>query len=85
MKFLNFGYYLLFICSPIIISLLSYAERELMMIKVDAPTAEARIEINNLVQIFRAHICDVGESSFTIAVTGDPGKVRLLPLSILIL
>lgn len=47
-----------------------------MMIKVHAPSAEARIEINHLVDIFRAHIVDVGDSSFTIVVTGDPGKVR---------
>ena len=29
----------------------------------------------HLTEIFRGHIVDVGEATFTVAVTGDPGKV----------
>lgn len=51
------------------------AERELMLAKVQAPPGPARAEITQLAQIFRAHIVDVGEETFTMAVTGDPGKM----------
>lgn len=47
-----------------------------MLIKVRAPPGSDRGEINDLVRIFRGRIVDVGEGTFTIAVTGDPGKVR---------
>lgn len=47
-----------------------------MLIKVRAPPGTARTEIHDLVSIFRGRIVDVGEATFTIAVTGDPGKVR---------
>lgn len=52
------------------------AERELVLVKVRAPPGPARTEITQLAQIFRAHIIDVGEATFTMSVTGDPGKVR---------
>lgn len=47
-----------------------------MLIKVRAPPGAERAEINDLVRIFRGRIVDVGEGTYTIAVTGDPGKVR---------
>jgi acetolactate synthase small subunit len=57
--------------------LFSFAERELMLIKVRAPPGGTeRGEINDLVRIFRGRIVDVGEATFTISVTGDPGKVN---------
>jgi acetolactate synthase I/III small subunit len=54
-----------------------------MLIKVRAPPGAERSEINDLVRIFRGRIVDVGEATFTIAVTGDPGKVRKLFLKII--
>lgn len=53
----------------------SCTERELVLIKVRAPPGVARTEISQLAQVFRANIVDVGEETFTMAVTGDPGKV----------
>jgi hypothetical protein len=47
-----------------------------MLIKVRAPPGPERGEISDLVRIFRGRIVDVGEGTFTIAVTGDPGKVK---------
>ena len=49
-------------------------ERELMLIKVNATSAN-RSEILELVQIFRARVVDVSEDSVTIEVVGDPGKM----------
>lgn len=49
-------------------------ERELMLIKVNATSAN-RSEILELVQIFRARVVDVSEDSLTIEVVGDPGKM----------
>ncbi|MBF2097577.1 MAG: acetolactate synthase small subunit [Gloeomargaritaceae cyanobacterium C42_A2020_066] len=49
-------------------------ERELMLIKVNA-TAETRSEIVVIAQIFRARVVDAAESSLTLEVTGDPGKM----------
>ncbi len=49
-------------------------ERELMLIKVNANSAN-RSEILELVQIFRARVVDVAEDALTIEVVGDPGKM----------
>lgn len=49
-------------------------ERELMLIKVNANSAN-RSEILELVQIFRARVVDVAEDSLIIEVVGDPGKM----------
>ena len=48
-----------------------------MLIKVRAPPGIVRTEIAQLAQIFRAPIVDVGDTTFTMRVTGDPGKVRI--------
>ncbi len=50
-------------------------ERELALIKVNAPTAEARAEIMQIVDIFRGKIVDVGDKSFTLEVTGSSDKI----------
>lgn len=52
--------------------------RELVLLKVAAPPGPARTEIPLLAQIFRARIVDVGEASYTMVVTGDPGKMAAL-------
>ena len=52
----------------------SYVQRELLLIRVKA-SPENRAEILRMVDIFRARVVDVGNSSYTIEVTGDEGKV----------
>lgn len=52
----------------------SYAERDLMLVKVRAAGRE-RDEMMRLTDIFRGHIIDVTERSFTIEITGDAGKL----------
>jgi acetolactate synthase-1/3 small subunit len=49
-------------------------ERELMLVKVNAPAA-ARAEVIELAQVFRARIVDISEDTVTIEVVGDPGKM----------
>lgn len=49
-------------------------ERELMLLKVNAPTA-SRSEIIELANIFRSRVVDVAEDSLTLEVVGDPGKM----------
>jgi acetolactate synthase-1/3 small subunit len=49
-------------------------DRELAMIKVDAKPAQ-RAEIMQIVDIFRAKIIDISETTFTIEVTGGVEKV----------
>jgi len=51
-----------------------YIERELMLIKVRAVGKE-REEIKRTVDIFRGHIIDVTEKSYTIELTGDKTKL----------
>ena len=56
------------------ISNLPCVERELMLIKVKSSTS-TRSEILEIVQIFRSKVVDISDSSITIEVTGDPGKI----------
>ena len=51
----------------------SYTERELMMVKVRAVGKE-REEMKRMADIFRGHIIDVTEKSYTIELTGDQTK-----------
>ena len=48
--------------------------RELAMIKVRAETSEARNELIQLSNIFRASIIDVAPTSLTIAIIGEDDK-----------
>ena len=52
----------------------SYIERELMLIKVRAVGKE-REEIKRTVDIFRGHIIDVTDKSYTVELTGDKTKL----------
>lgn len=52
-------------------------ERELMLVKVNAP-ASGRAEVIELTQVFRARIVDISEETLTIEVVGDPGKLVAL-------
>ncbi|MBO5659385.1 MAG: acetolactate synthase small subunit [Duodenibacillus sp.] len=51
-----------------------YVERELMLVKVRALGRE-RDEMLRIAEIFRAHVVDVNDKSFTIEVTGDSAKL----------
>ena len=48
--------------------------RELMLIKVEA-VADSRDEVKRLVDIFRGHIIDVTDTSYTIELTGNGDKL----------
>jgi len=50
-------------------------DRELLILKVRAPSGPARTEVLQLAEIFRASVIDVSDRFLTIAATGDPGKV----------
>ena len=52
-------------------------ERELMLIKIKTQLIE-RSEIQEIAQVFRAHVVDLSENSVIIEVTGDPGKTAAL-------
>ncbi len=52
----------------------SFIERELMLIKVGAVGKE-REEIKRTVDIFRGHIIDVTDKSYTVELTGDKTKL----------
>ena len=51
----------------------AYTERELMLVKVRAVGKE-REEMKRMADIFRGHIIDVTEKSYTIELTGDQTK-----------
>ncbi|RUL81432.1 acetolactate synthase small subunit [Tautonia sociabilis] len=53
----------------------AFVERDLMLIKVDAPPAR-RAEIRGLVQDFRGRIVDVGPEQLIIEVSGQESKVE---------
>jgi acetolactate synthase-1/3 small subunit len=52
-----------------------YVERDLMLMKVDAPPAR-RAEIQALVQIFRARVVDVSGDSLMIEISGQEKKIE---------
>ena len=52
-----------------------YVERDLMLIKVQAPAAE-RAEIQSLVQIFRARIVDVSPTQVMVEISGQEKKIE---------
>ncbi len=52
----------------------SHIERELMMIKVRA-LGEQRTEVYRLTHVFRGHIIDVTDVTYTIELTGAGGKL----------
>ncbi len=51
-----------------------YVERELALIKVTAES-ESRAEVLRIVDIFRAKVVDVTPRSYTLEMTGAPGKI----------
>ena len=56
---------------------MEFVERGLALIKVNAEPAK-RAEIIQIVEIFRAHIVDIGRKTLVVEVTGDEGKINAL-------
>ncbi|HHK5582874.1 acetolactate synthase small subunit [Streptococcus mutans] len=54
-----------------------HLEREVILIKVAAPTSK-RAEILAIIQPFRASVIDVASKSITIQMTGDADKIEAL-------
>jgi acetolactate synthase-1/3 small subunit len=50
-------------------------DRELVMIKL-AVDERTRIELDSIINAFRAHVVDIGQRSVTVEVTGDSGKIK---------
>lgn len=55
-----------------------YIEREMLILKVCADTPDACASIKRMVDIFRAHIIDVKQKTFTIEATGKSDKLDSL-------
>ena len=53
----------------------AYVERDLMLIKIIAPS-EKRAEVKQLIEIFRGRIIDVGPSSLMVEISGTEDKIR---------
>lgn len=53
-------------------------KRELALIKVKADNEQKRSEIIQHANIFRGKIIDMGPSTLTIEITGDPNKINAL-------
>jgi acetolactate synthase-1/3 small subunit len=58
------------------ISSRDYVERDLMLIKVSAPTGSVRTEIRELVDIFRGRVVDVGPEELMIEISGRETKIQ---------
>lgn len=70
------------------ISSRDHVERDLMLLKVEAPPGSKRTEIRELVEIFRAKIVDVGPEELMIEISGRESKIeafiqRMRPYGIL--
>ncbi|MCM8769261.1 MAG: acetolactate synthase small subunit [Candidatus Omnitrophica bacterium] len=55
-----------------------FIDRELVLVKVHAANAATRMEIMQLVSIFRAKVIDVGKKSLTLEVVGSSSKVKAM-------
>lgn len=53
-----------------------FIDRELMLIKVRVDSPDARVEIRQVAQDFRARIVDVDRRALVFEVTGDEGKMN---------
>lgn len=52
-----------------------FVERELVFVKVETKTPEARSRVFEIANVFKAKVSDLGESALTTEVTGNSGKV----------
>ena len=53
----------------------AHIEREIMLVKMQAATAEAREEFKRLADIFRGRVLDVTGKTYTIELTGTSSKL----------
>ncbi len=53
-----------------------FVERDLLLVKVQAPSGPKRAEIRELVDIFRGRIVDVGPDELMIEISGRENKVQ---------
>ncbi|MCS7469867.1 acetolactate synthase small subunit [Stieleria sp. ICT_E10.1] len=53
-----------------------FVERDLLLLKVQAPSGPKRAEIRELVDIFRGRIVDVGPEELMIEISGRENKVQ---------
>ena len=53
----------------------AHVERELILVKVATPSAQARSEVVQIVDVFRAKVVDISGSSVTVEATGTQDKV----------
>jgi len=53
-------------------------KRELALIKVKADNEQTRSEIIQQTNIFRGKIVDIGPTTLTVEITGDPSKINAL-------
>jgi acetolactate synthase-1/3 small subunit len=53
----------------------SYIERELMLVKIKASENDIRAELKSCVEIFRGHIVDVTPQTYTVQLAGDSEKL----------
>ena len=58
------------------ISATDHIERDLMLIRVEAPPGGKRSEVRELVDIFRARIVDVGPDEVMIEIAGQERKIE---------
>lgn len=58
------------------ISAEDYVERDLALLRVNTATVEARIEVHEIVDIFRANIVDVAPGSVMIELSGKERKIE---------
>ena len=52
-----------------------FVERDLMLIKVDAPPSQ-RLELQGLVQVFRGRVVDVGPEQMMVEISGKEKKIE---------
>lgn len=53
-----------------------FVERDLLLVKINAPAGGVRTEVRELVDIFRGQIVDVGPDEIMIEISGREGKVQ---------
>jgi len=58
------------------ISAQEFVERDLMLVRVAAPSGERRSQIMELVGIFRARVVDVGKDELMIEISGQEKKIE---------
>lgn len=53
-----------------------FVEKQLVLVKVRAATAEARAEVRSLCEIFKGKIIDVSPKTYTLEFTGNEKKIK---------